>query len=115
MFFLTNGARLDINGQAQLNLSAATSGTYSGLLFFGDRSGSAVNHVLNGTSNSVLTGAVYLPNDNLSFSGTSNSASGCTQIIAGTLDLTGNSGIGVNCAGAGVEDMYMPGGVRLVG
>jgi hypothetical protein len=115
MFFLTNGARLDINGQAQLNLSAATTGTYSGLLFFGDRSGSSVNHVLNGTSNSVLTGAVYLPNDNLTFSGTSNSASGCTQIIASTLNLTGNSGIGVNCAGAGVQEMYMPGGVRLVG
>ena len=32
-----------------------------------------------------------------------------------TLDLTGNSGIGVNCQGAGVEDMFMPGSVRLVG
>ena len=115
MFFLTNGARLDINGQATLNLSAATSGTYSGLLFFADRSGSSVNHVLNGTSASTLRGAVYLPNDNLAFSGNNNSATGCTQIIARTLDLTGNSGIGVNCAGAGVEDMYMPGSVRLVG
>lgn len=114
-FFLTNGARLDINGQAQLNLSAPTSGTYSGLLFFADRSGSSVSHVLNGTSSSTLTGAVYLPNDNLSYSGNNNSVSGCTQIIARTLDLTGNSGIGVNCQGAGVEDMYMVGGVRLVG
>jgi hypothetical protein len=115
MFFLTNGARLDINAQAQLNLSAQTSGTYSGLLFFADRSGSSLGHVLNGTSNSTLTGAVYLPNDNLSFSGTNSSASGCTQIIARTLHMTGNSGIGINCQGAGVEDMYMPGGVRLVG
>lgn len=114
-FFLTNGARLDINGQATLNLSAPTSGTYSGLLFFADRSGSSVNHVLNGTSSSTITGAVYLPNDNLSYSGNNNSVSGCTQIIARTLDLTGNSGIGVNCQGAGVEDMYMPGSVRLVG
>lgn len=114
-FFLTNGARLDINGQATLNLSAPTSGTYSGLLFFADRSGSSVNHVLNGTSSSTITGAVYLPNDNLSYSGNTNSVSGCTQIIARTLDLTGNSGIGVNCQGAGVEEMYMPGGVRLVG
>jgi Flp pilus assembly protein TadG len=114
-FFLTNGARLDINGQATLNLSAPTSGTYSGLLFFADRSGSSVNHVLNGTSSSTITGAVYLPNDNLTYSGNNNSVSGCTQIIARTLDLTGNSGIGVNCQGAGVEDMFMPGGVRLVG
>jgi hypothetical protein len=114
-FFLTNGARLDINGQAQLNLSAPTTGTYAGLLFFADRSGSSLNHKLNGTSDSILTGAVYLPNDNLAFSGTNNTATGCTQIIARTLDLTGNSGIGVNCAGAGVREMHMPGGVRLVG
>lgn len=114
-FFLTNGARLDINGQARLNLTAPTTGTYAGLLFFADRSGSSVNHVLNGTSDSVLTGAIYTPNDNLAFSGTNNTATGCTQIIARTLDLTGNSGIGVNCAGTGVQDMYMPGGVRLVG
>lgn len=114
-FFLTNGARLDINGQARLNLSAPTSGAYSGLLFFADRSGSSVNHVLNGTSSSTITGAVYLSNDNLSYSGNNNSASSCTQIIARTLDLTGNSSIGVNCQGVGVEDMYMVGGVRLVG
>jgi Flp pilus assembly protein TadG len=114
-FFLTNGARLDINGQAQLNLSAPNSGTYAGLLFFGDRSGSSVNHVLNGTASSTITGAVYFPNDNLDYSGNNNSVSGCTQIIARTLHLSGNSGIGVNCAGVGVEDMFMPGGVRLVG
>lgn len=114
-FFLANGARLQINGQAQLNLVAPTIGTYAGLLFFGDRSGSSVNHVLNGTSNSVLTGAVYLPNDSLEFSGTSNYATGCTQVIARTLSLTGNSGIGINCAGTGVRDMRMVGGVRLVG
>lgn len=114
-FFLTNGARLDINGQARLNLSAPTTGTYAGLLFFADRSGASLNHQLNGTSDSILTGAVYLPNDNLAFSGTNNSATGCTQIIARTLNLTGNSGIGVNCAGTGVQDMSMPGGVRLVG
>jgi hypothetical protein len=114
-FFLTNGARLDINGQARLNLSAPTSGTYAGLLFFADRSGSSLNHVLNGTSDSVVTGAVYTPNDNLAFSGTTNYTTGCTQVIARTLDLTGNSGIGVNCDGTGVRDMYMAGGVRLVG
>jgi hypothetical protein len=115
MFFLTNGATLDINGQARLNLSAATTGTYAGLLFFADRSGAVLNHKLNGTSDSYLQGAVYLPNDNVDFSGTSNTAMGCTQVIARTLDLTGNSGIGINCAGTGVREITTVGGVRLAG
>lgn len=36
-FFLTNGATVDFNGSATVTLSAPTSGTYSGVLMFGDR------------------------------------------------------------------------------
>ncbi len=114
-FFLTNGARLVVNGTASVNLSAPTSGTYSGLVFFGDRSGSPESHVLNGSAGSTFTGAVYFPNDDLGIRGSNSAAAGCTQFIARTLDFRGTSGASIDCDGVGVSPIQTVGGVRLVG
>jgi hypothetical protein len=57
MFYLTNGASLDISGNATLDLKAATSGTYSGLLFFGGRTEPFMDQKVNGTSSSIAQGA----------------------------------------------------------
>lgn len=113
-FFLTNGARLIMNGSVNLNLSAPTSGTYSGLLFYGDRNGSTTSHVLNGSAASEFTGAIYFPNDHLEIRGSNSLGAGCTQFIARTLDLRGNSGAGVDCSDAGTTDIDIIGRVRLV-
>lgn len=114
-FFLTNGARLVVNGTASMNLSAPTSGTYSGLVFFGDRSGSPESHLMNGSAGSAFTGAVYFPNDDLEIRGTNSAAAGCTQFIARTLDFRGTSGASIDCDGVGVSPIQTIGGVRLVG
>ena len=45
------------NSAVTLNLSAPTSGTYSGILFFGNRNVSGVTNTFNGTASSVMTGA----------------------------------------------------------
>lgn len=113
-FFLTNGARLNINGAAVINLSAPTSGTYSGLLFFGDRSGAPVTNLLNGSAGSVFNGATYFPNDHLEIRGSNSVGSGCTQFIARTLDLRGASGAGVDCSASGTKSLDIMGKVRLV-
>jgi Flp pilus assembly protein TadG len=113
-FFLTNGARLNINGAAVINLAAPTSGTYSGLLFFGDRTGTPVSNLLNGSAGSVFNGATYFPNDHLEIRGSNSVGAGCTQFIARTLDLRGSSGAGVDCSTSGTTSLDIMGKVRLV-
>ncbi len=59
---------LIINGSAIMNLAAPTTGTYAGILFFAHQSmTSAVT--FNGTSSSHLTGALYFPKAEVTYSG----------------------------------------------
>lgn len=113
-FFLTNGARLSIDGSADVDISAPTSGTYSGLLLFADRSGPELTHTFSGSASSQFQGAVYMPNDNLVVAGSNSAAAGCTQFIANTLELTGSSGAGISCDTSGTNGIEFYGRVRLV-
>ena len=84
-----------INGVSNSTLSAPTSGTYAGILFFGDRSLPAQSDNITGGSGTNINGAIYLPNDYLSWAG--NSASSLyTILVADTITVTGASYVGDN-------------------
>jgi Flp pilus assembly protein TadG len=102
--YLTNGARLDMDAGADVHLSAPTSGTYSGVLVYADRS-NGNTHVVNGHSGSTVNGAIYAANGHVRMNGTSTFGGGCTQIVARTVEFSGNAGIGVDCSGSGVRDI----------
>ncbi|MDG1418307.1 MAG: hypothetical protein P8P99_10930, partial [Maricaulis sp.] len=68
-FYTTGGARIAFNGTAEINLTAPTTGDYAGLVFFGDRDDYGENHTFNGTADSTITGAIYLPAGDISFQG----------------------------------------------
>ncbi|MFY0680369.1 MAG: hypothetical protein JXR13_07325 [Thalassovita sp.] len=123
-FYLLNGATLKFNGGADVNLSAPNSGPTSGLLFFGSRSSGiggsgscnrnyGTEHKLNGGADLVLEGAVYLPSGDLTFNGNSDTESGCTQVIANTITLTGNSDLAIECELSGTEDIVAAEFVQL--
>ena len=59
-----------------------------------------------GQSSLSVTGAIYLPGINLTYRGGAG-ATECTQIIANTVDFSGNSALKMNCAAYGVKS---PGG-----
>lgn len=104
--YLAAGSQVSINGTAYVNLSAPTSGTYSGILFFGDRSGSAsATNKFNGTANSKLTGAIYFPSEAVSYLGNFSGTSGCTQIVADTVNWSGNATINQDCTSLGMRDI----------
>jgi hypothetical protein len=103
-FYLTNGAALDMDGGADVHLSAPNSGSYSGVLVYADRSNSNT-HVVNGNSGSTVNGAIYAANGHVRMNGTSTFGGGCTQIVARTVEFSGNAGIGVDCSGSGVRDI----------
>jgi len=88
---------INVTGNAQLNLSAPTSGALEGILFFQDRSiagGSAASTIV-GNSSSSFDGALYFPTTGLQYVGNS-SVSGYTLIVADTVQITGNSSVGNN-------------------
>lgn len=115
--FLTNGADLQFNGGAVINLTAPTSGVYSGIVFFGDRDDSSVTYKMNGGSDLSLVGAFYAPAQHVEFSGNTvgSGSNECLQLIANTIKMTGNSEFKSQCDTAGTKDIAVAGnGIRLV-
>ncbi|MDP3739483.1 MAG: pilus assembly protein TadG-related protein [Hyphomonadaceae bacterium] len=113
-FFLTNGAEIRFNGAAMLDFSAPTRGTYAGIAFMGDRSDAGVEHRFNGTSDSLITGAIYTPASELIFSGNFSGENGCTQLVASTITLLGNMGFATDCTGRSLRWAQVPGAVRML-
>jgi len=84
MFFNTDGhgisglatssyAPLTISGQTTVTLNAPTSGTYTGILWMKDRLVSSANNTdqINATNKPTLNGTLYMPGDDLLFTGQS--------------------------------------------
>jgi hypothetical protein len=113
-FVLKNNAQISFNGNATLNLSAPTSGTYSGMLFFGSRSNATNTAItLNGNAASVMTGAVYFPNQVVSYIGNFQGANGCTQLVARMVEWSGNSNLAADCSAHGMNALPVGGVVKL--
>jgi Flp pilus assembly protein TadG len=106
MFFNTDGhgvsglptsnyAPLLITGQTNVTLNAPTTGTYSGVLFFKDRLVSSSNNTdsIQATTKPNLTGTLYFPGDNLTFTGQSgvglSTGANSPAIIADTFTVNG--------------------------
>ncbi len=100
-FYNTNGLggykTIKLNGNTQVNLTAPTTGSLQGMLFFQDRSisTSGAGSIINGNSSSTFDGALYFPTTKLTFNGNS-SLSGYTILVAYDVVWNGNSSIGNN-------------------
>lgn len=104
-----NYATSSISGGANIDITAPTSGSTAGLAFFQDRNApSNGSDSFTGGATQNITGAVYFPNQTVSFAGgtsTGNSAS-CTQLVALKFNFTGNSSFNNNdCPAAGVRGL----------
>ncbi|MBZ9710479.1 pilus assembly protein TadG-related protein [Mesorhizobium sp. ESP7-2] len=112
--FMSGSSTVSINGNASVKLSAPTSGTYSGVLFYGDRTGNSASSTFNGTADSLLTGAIYFPKQQISYLGNFSGNGGCTQVVADTIQWSGNSTINQDCASLGMRDIPATQSVLLV-
>ena len=95
-----NWATASIGSNANINLTAPTTGPTAGIVIFGDRN-MPVGTVfkMTGGDTQSFGGAIYLPKAALSYSGGSGASNGCTQIVADTLSWSGNSNLALNCSG----------------
>ncbi len=97
-----NWGSATIGSNANVTLTAPTSGVTQGIVMYGDRNmpvGTAFSLEGGGTQN--FGGAIDLPKAALKFSGGNGTTTSCTQIIADTITFTGSSNVQVNCAALG--------------
>lgn len=90
-FYFTNSAAAKLLGNADIDLSAPTSGPFAGILFFGSRRNAGVVHQVTGNSEWTLNGSLYAPTGSIEFTGNTTVSAGCTQIVADRITFTGNS------------------------
>jgi hypothetical protein len=112
--YLAGSSRVSMNGTATVKLSAPTEGTYSGVLFYGDRTNLGGSNKLNGTADSLLTGALYFPKQEVDYLGNFSGKGGCTQVIADTIQWSGNSTVNQDCKSLGIKDIPATQSVQLV-
>jgi hypothetical protein len=111
--YIKAGTNVSINGNATVNLSAPITGTYSGMLFFGDRTGTG-GVTLNGTAASKFTGAIYFANQDVKYLGNFSGNGGCTQVVGNTVEWQGNTTINQDCTAYGMKTIIAMQLVKLV-
>lgn len=115
-FVLLNGASVSFNGNSTIQLSAPTTGDYKGMLFMGSRTSTAGGMSnFNGNASSWLTGALYFPKEDITYSGNFSGNNDCTQIVANKITWTGNTKFNVDCSDHGLEPIKAGSAVRLIG
>jgi Flp pilus assembly protein TadG len=132
MFVLKNGAKLKFGGSGNgnsINLTpmqasdfigtpyADKADKYAGMLVFEHRNNNPANpgHLLNGNSNSVMEGIIYLPSGTMTVLGTADVTAQCLQISAHRIRVGGNAFLETFCP---IDESLSVGsgdaGVRLV-
>jgi hypothetical protein len=84
--------RIWINGGAAIDLSAPTSGTWKGILFYQDpKVTTTKQNVFNGGADMKLTGIVYFPTTSTKFSGDFGTDANKLLLIGDKVEFTGNT------------------------
>ncbi len=105
MFYNTFGATnkgtysyspISIAATSTVNLTAPTSGTYTGILFFEDRSAPASSDTYGGGSSAVYQGTIYAKNAAITMYGNSSVSAQYTIVVADTIKLIGATGFSDN-------------------
>jgi Flp pilus assembly protein TadG len=111
-----DGAAGDLkwNGQATLNLSAPTSGTYETLLFYRDRRASNIEIKINGGASATLRGAFYFPTSDIEFTGNAGMNVTCLQMVGQILRFRGTAEINNSCPASANMPGFQATYVRLV-
>jgi hypothetical protein len=119
----------DMNAQGTLNITAPTSGKWSGMAIYQDRRAvdnsptgqiaSNSPNKINGGSAGNISGVLYFPKQQLTYNGGGTTIASCTQFVIKRIVFTGNNGTNITSNSEACEDSgYDPiiGGrkVRLV-
>jgi hypothetical protein len=91
-------SQLNISAGATVQISAPTSGTYAGVMFYQDRRSTlGLSNVINGNSSSSMRGAFYFPRQAVKFGGATGIDTQCLQIVSQVVEFTGGTTIQNTC------------------
>lgn len=103
------------NGNSIVQLSAPTSGTYANMLFIQSSSATSNNtNEINGSNTSSYDGAMYFPNGNVTFTGSSGAMTKCAMVVAYTATFSGNTNLQNNTTGCKAATTVTNKQVRLI-
>lgn len=81
-------------GNSSLQLTAPTSGDYANMVLIQAANATAGNNnTINGDNGTALDGAIYFPNGDLTFTGSSAAATQCAMIVGLTVEFTGDADV----------------------
>lgn len=99
-------ATVNMNGGATMNVTAPTTGPYTGIMIYQDRRAAlGPNNYISGNSSSLFEGAVYMPSQAVQFTGNSSMNTHCLQLVARQVTFTGNNTISNVCPGTGSQSI----------
>jgi hypothetical protein len=106
-------ATTKFDGGTTVSIVAPTSGALAGLALYLDRAcnDTSATNSLSGGSTQNITGAIYFPNEPVTFSGGSDTGGAvCTQLMAWTITFSGHSTFNSSCTGTGTRSVALTGG-----
>ena len=97
----TTPKQLKLNGNATIQLTAPTTGTFKNMLFMQSPNATWSNNsnIINGSSTSKFDGAIYMPKQQVTFSGTSGATTKCAMVVAKRVEFAGNANLQNNTTG----------------
>ena len=102
-----NGGQLENANGGTIHISAKNSGPYSGIAVYNDRVTSDPWRIvlINGNQSSIITGTLYFPTQQLTFSGGASTEGGCTNVVVANIVFTGNTSFHNHCENAGTQEI----------
>jgi Flp pilus assembly protein TadG len=109
-------ATVGMNAGAEVRLTAPTSGTYKGVIFYQDRRAvDSGDNKINGNSNALYQGAFYFPKQEIKFNGSAGMTTDCLQLVGRRVTFLGNSSVSNNCPISSGASAFRGSAVRLIG
>jgi acetyltransferase-like isoleucine patch superfamily enzyme len=99
MIYLAPGGYIDLDANhVSMNLSAPTSGTYSGILFYQDRTNNHAADFAKNNGDFTFSGASYFPAADVTVKNNLGWASNCTLFVAKKLTTKNNATVNNDCS-----------------
>ncbi len=98
LLYFKGGAGITGSGSNTFSMTAMTSGTYEGILIFGDRTTGTGSLTFSGSTSS--SGAIYLPKGSLTFSGGTSVSPITMALICWDITFSGNTYINKDTSGS---------------
>ncbi|MGI8705612.1 MAG: TadE/TadG family type IV pilus assembly protein [Sphingomicrobium sp.] len=106
---------VDMSGNSSLDLTAPTTGPYANMVLIqAPNAATGNNNTINGDNGTSLDGAIYFPQGDLTFTGSSAAATQCAMIVSYTVAFSGNASVQNDTSSCTADTQVQGKKVRLI-